>query len=749
MAVFAQKTNDSTAKDISLDEIVISGSRFDEKKKNIIQKIEIITAAKIQRTNAQNMGDLLLNAANVFVQKSQQGGSSPVIRGFEASRVLLVVDGVRMNNAIYRSGHLQNIITVDQNMLERVEVLQGPSSTLFGSDALGGAVHMITKNPVLADGGKKRSIKYNGLTRYSSANQEKSLHADLSVGGKQWGSLTSITFSDFGDMRMGRRDKKGFEGFGTRPFYIRPFDGHNGDTILKNRNDRIQIYSGYTQTDIMQKFLFAPSKKISHTINFQHSRSSHVPRYDRLQDLRNGMLRFAVWEYGPQLRSMAAYNLKAKNVGGIFNEYNLVASVQDIEESRITREYKRYDRHDSRIERVGVVGLTIDGRRKFKRDELTVGIDLQSNRVRSSATRKNLITGTESKLDTRYPDGGSTMNFAAVYFQHIKKFSNGKWVLNDGLRTQYVSLRSSIEDNSFFQLPVTSVIQNNTALTGNLGLIFNPSPGLRISSGLATGFRAPNVDDLSKLFESSTAARQVVVPNPDVAPEYTTSIDLNINQKWGKVIELNASAFYTFFDNAIIKAPFRLNGQDSILYYNVRSQVLASQNINRARLYGWNAEIKVRAWKHWNGYGSFNLVRGSFDADISKPSRMYLFQPDGTYRLTDAFVNRKPLDHIPPVHGKLSVQYENERVYLEGFVLYNGWKRLDQYNTDGEDNPQYATTKGTPSWNTLNFRAGYRIGEKWLFQASIENLMDRNYRYFASGFSAAGRNLSISIRHSL
>src|SRR5829696_1479056 len=114
-----------------LDEVVFSANKFSEKKRNVAQRIDIISSQEIERINTQNTGDLLLNTGNIFVQKSQQGGSSPVIRGFEASRVLLVVDGIRMNNAIYRSGHLQNVITIDQNMLERVEMIYGPASTLY------------------------------------------------------------------------------------------------------------------------------------------------------------------------------------------------------------------------------------------------------------------------------------------------------------------------------------------------------------------------------------------------------------------------------------------------------------------------------------------------------------------------------------------------------------------------------------------------------------------------------------------
>ncbi|MEY3433180.1 MAG: hypothetical protein RL131_1116, partial [Bacteroidota bacterium] len=301
-----QAQSDTTA--TQLENIVISGSKFAEKKKNIIQKIDIITQKDIARVNAQNMGDLLMSTGNVFVQKSQQGGSSPVIRGFEASRVLLVIDGVRMNNAIFRSGHLQNVITVDQNILERVEISQGPSSTLYGSDALGGAVHMMTRQPQLAKDGKKSNLFSHAMVRYSSANSEKTIHADVNLGKKKWGFLTSATQSEFGDMRMGKKDRKGFEGFGTRPFYIKPFDGIQGDTVVRNSNERLQRFSGYTQIDLLQKIIYKPNEKNTHGLNFQISHSSDIPRYDRLQDVRNGALRFASWYYGPQERKMLSYH---------------------------------------------------------------------------------------------------------------------------------------------------------------------------------------------------------------------------------------------------------------------------------------------------------------------------------------------------------------------------------------------------------------------------------------------------------
>ena len=746
--VHAQQSRDSSAQK-ELIEIVVSGNKFAEKKKNIVQKIDIISSSYIKKANAQNMGDLLMSTGNVFVQKSQQGGSSPVIRGFEASRVLFVVDGVRMNNLIYRSGHLQNIITVDQNILESVELLQGPSSTLFGSDALGGAVHMISKQPVLSKENEKTKISANFFSRYSSANTENTIHSDVSIGWKKFGLLTSITRSDFGDSKIGKRDMKGFEGFGTRPFYIQPFNGITGDTIVKNNNDRIQKFSGYQQTDFTQKILYKSNAKTSHGLNIQYSNSSDVPRYDRLQDTRAGVLRFASWYYGPQKRSLFAYNFSANNRIGFFNEYNATLSYQSIEESRITREYKRYDRFDKRIEQVGVVGLTIDARKKLKQDEITAGIDLQLNDLHSTASRTNLLTNAIAPLDSRYPDGKNRMNNFAVYTQHIHKFKGQKWILNEGLRIQYIALKSTIINNSFFSLPVTNIVQKNTAITGNIGMVYMPSTSTRIKFGYASGFRAPNIDDLAKIFESSTAARQVVIPNANLKPEFTHGFDAELVKALGKAVEFEVGAFYTDFTNAIIKAPFRLNGQDSINYNGVQSQVLASQNINQAYILGGNVRLSVKAGKNWKFNSTFNFTKGRFKTDATKASLVYQLQSNGNYALVQSKVSTKPLDHIPPSFGKMSVGYDNQKLYAELTMLFNGWKKLDQYNADGEDNAQYATAKGTPAWQTLNLKTGLQVNKGLGIHAGVENILDLNYRYFASGFSAPGRNWIITLRLNL
>lgn len=743
-----QEQQDTSSKE--LNEIVISANKFPEKKLNVAQRIDVISSKFISKVNAQNTGDLLSSTGNVFVQKSQQGGSSPVIRGFEASRVLLVIDGVRMNNLIYRSGHLQNAITVDQNMLERMEVLYGPASTIYGSDALGGVVHFRTKAPKPAEDGKAFTSSGNGFVRYSSANEEKTVHADANLGWKKFAWLQSYSYSDFGDVKMGSNYPHKYPGFGKRDSFVAHINGI--DTVVKNKNTRVQKFSGYQQWDMLQKFLLKQSEKVNHVLNLQYSNTTNVPRYDRLQDTRNfggligNTLRYAEWYYGPQERFFGSYELNIQKAG-FFDALTANINYQDIEESRYTREFKRYDRLDGRVEKVNVWGFTADSRKKWKDHELTLGFDGQLNNLKSTASRVNINTGASSKLDTRYPDGKNKMNNFGIFAQHTYKFKNRKFVLNDGLRLQTISLRSTLVDTALlFHLPYTEIKQNNFTVTGNAGLIYLPVAGSKLSVNFSTGFRAPNVDDLAKIFESSTSARQLVVPNPDIKPEKTYNIDLGISQNIGKNVRIEVSIFYTWFRDALVKAPFQLNGKDSIIYEGVKSQVLANTNANKAYLYGFSATFFAGFAQHFTFSSTITSTNGRFETDNSKNSNVYEKQPTGSYALVSRKVSSKPLDHIPPVFGKTSLSYENKGILAEVYAQYNGWKRLDRYNADGEDNAQYATADGMPSWATLNFRSSYSLKKKITAQFTVENLLDRNYRYFASGFSAPGRNFILALR---
>lgn len=694
---------------INLADVIVSGTRFETLRKESPQDISIIDKKQIAFQNSGNSALLLEQSGEVFVQKSQAGGGSPVLRGFEANKVLIVVDGVRMNNAIFRGGHLQNVLRVDQNILERVEVVMGPSSVNFGSDALGGVMHFRTRDA------KYEHFEANTFLRHGTVNNEASAHFDLNIGLKNIAFLTSFTASHFGDLRMGENFKKGYEGFGLRENYLEYVNGM--DELQVNNDPYVQRPSAYNQYDFLQK-MNLKTGNFSHGFNFQASLSSSVPRYDRLTDRSAGNLRFAEWNYGPEVRLMASYNLELPKTK-LFEKGNIITSLQYFGESRITRSAFNYLR-TSQNEGVSVLSLNADFQKNLRNHSVQYGLELIDNSVTSRASNYNLQgqSSTMMAAQTRYPDGGSGTRSYAVYLSDHYKI-NPKLLMNGGLRFNYADLNANFKTKDFFPFEGNSTSQNNTAFSGNLGLIYLPSKGTRVKSLLSTGFRTPNIDDLAKVFDS--AAGTLIVPNPNLGPEYTYNAELGISQEFCGKLSLEATYFYTFLRNAIVISDFALNGNRTFLFQGVESRVVAMQNQAQATVQGWNAKLNYKISKELNFLSTLTYTKGSLE-------------------------NGTPLDHIPPLFGKTSLHYQAQKLQIEVFSIFNGWKRIEDYSPNGEDNLQYATEDGSPSWWTLNFRTSYAINHDWTLQFSLENILDRNYRNFASGISAAGRNFLFTVR---
>jgi hemoglobin/transferrin/lactoferrin receptor protein len=718
--VAAQEAGDSAAiKTVSLDEVVISVNKFSETKKTLAQQVAVIDRMQIRDIQAQNTADLLTSTGSVFVQKSQMGGGSPVIRGFEASRIVLVVDGVRMNNIIYRAGHLQNIITLDNASLERVEVLYGPSSTIYGSDALGGVIHFYTIAPRFAAEDQKTNIGVNAFARYGSVNNEMTGHLDFNIGGKKFASLTSVTYSCFGDLKSGRNQNPFYEGsFGERPYYAERINGV--DSLVENSNKYKQVQSAYKQYDLMQKFAFKQSDKITHKLNVQFSNSGDVPRYDRLTDVSGGGLKYAEWYYGPQTRLLGAYDFEYSNVASFFNQIHAGISYQMLEESRHQRRFGK-DNLQHRIENVNVIGANVDLQRNMKKHVLRLGADLQYNTLKSTANEEDIVSGVSTPLDTRYPDGVNTMLTFGIYASHTWQISP-VLALTDGLRVGYSMLHSTFVDTTFFNFPFSDVHQNEVVYSGSLGLIHAPSDQMKLSFLVSTGYRTPNVDDLSKVFESS--AGTVIVPNPDLKPEKTVNFELGLTRIFEKKVLWENSIYYTHFFDAIVADRFTYDGKDSLMYDGSMSLVLANQNKRQAYLYGISSELNAQLADHLNFIFGINYIYGRIKTDSS-----------------DA-----PMDHIPPLMMHAGFAYKYKNFGADFNLLFNGSKRLKDYYLNGEDNEQYATPMGMPAWLIANLHLSYKTCKYITIQAGIDNIFDTQYRVFASGINAPGRNIFATLR---
>ena len=679
------------------------------------QQIEVITARQMQFGNPMTSASVLENSGLVSVQRSQLGGGSPQMRGFEANKVLLVLDGVRMNNAIYRSGHVQNAITVDANVLEKTEVYFGPSSVLFGSDALGGTVHFKTKKPILSQSPEKIT-QVNMMGRVASASEERTFHVDLMLGTKKWGFLSSITHADFGDLRMGKNRRHGYEDWGKIPIYAAQEEGV--DVIRKNGNYNIQRFTGYSQLDLLQKVIYKVSDRAQLSVNLQYSNSTDIPRFDRLNDSQDDGLKWAEWYYGPQRRILTSASLELTD-RKYFTEGSITAAYQRIDEDRVDRRFGRTARFTNE-EDLKVYSLNADFRLKAENSVTWFyGSEVVFNDVVSNAFEEDVLTGEKNSAITRYPNGGSSYNTFALYGSRNKVISK-KTDYTLGVRYSHILANSKVVENEFYSLPYSDIKINDGALTASAGIVHRPSKNWKIAGGIATGFKSPNVDDYGKIFEKDGF---VIVPNADLKSEYIYSADVTLERSLlDKKLKVSATPYFTYLTNAIVRRDTLVNGSNQFLIEGAFAKVQTNKNAAQATIYGFSSQVRYLISSNWLASATYNYTYGQ---DLT---------------------NDVAMAHIAPEFGKVSIEFQKDRVTAEAYMMYASQKSLGRYGPGTADNLIEAVEIGTPAWQTFNLRTSTKISKTVVLQLAVENILDTHYKAFASGLSAPGRNIIMSLK---
>lgn len=699
-----------------LNEVTISSNRWVQQSDEIPQKITVITPQEVLINNPQTSADLLSLSRQVFVQKSQLGGGSPMIRGFATNRVLLVVDGVRMNNAIFRSGNVQNVISIDANAVEHAEVLFGPGSVVYGSDAIGGVMSFQTIMPKTSD---RQLTIGNALARYSSANNERTGHLDLIYSIPSFSSATSISFSEFDDLTIGTNGDAWHE----RKEYVTTINGI--DSVVKNSDPNIQTPSGYNQINLMQKLLYAPSDQWKIEYGFHYSATSDVPRYDRLTQYRNGALRFAQWYYGPQRWMMNSLNIQYLQPTLLFDRAKFTAAHQEFQESRHDRAFRSTSlRHQ--YERVIAHSFNADIEKIYNEGrELYYGGEIIINTISSTARREDMTTKRLMPTITRYPDG-STWNSYAAYAMVNMSISE-RLKISSGVRYNLVTVTASF-DSSFLHFPFPSVNITPGAVTGSCGGVYKLSERWQVHMNFSTGFRAPNIDDIGKIFESSPGA--LIVPNPNLQPEYAYNADLRLVGIAYDNIKVDFSGFYTLLHDAIVVRPFSLHGNDSILFEGTFSEVRALQNTSKAYVYGTTAMVEYNTLEHFSARATVNWQYGR---ELDNASNTFV-----------------PMRHVAPLFGSVECTYNMGRMLMTGSVIYNGEFSNNELSPTLEDVNNFPLDKNgtpfSPSWYTLNIKGRYSLTNSVHLIGGVENILDVRYRTYSSGISSPGRNIIVAIQ---
>lgn len=699
-----------------LDEVVLSVSKFGQSKRDVPQQVVSITSEDVLFSNPQTAADLLESSGQVYVQKSQLGGGSPLIRGFSTNRLLIAVDGVRFNTAIFRGGNVQNVISIDPFAIERTEVILGPGSVPYGSDAVGGVMNFYTKKPKFSfeDG---MAISGNGTARYATANNEKTGHFDFNIGMKEWAFLTSVTYSDFDDLRMGSKGPDDY----LRTEFVETINGV--DTVVPNEDPLVQKPTGYNQINAMQKIRYMPSDKWDFNLGLFYTTTSDYPRYDRLIRRRDGELRSAEWYYGPQ--EWISGNLQARNTAynnGFFDESIATISFQRFKESRNDRDFGESILFQTE-EKVNAYTAAWDFEKDWNKAKFNYGVEYVFNQVNSEGQQTDITNGTSTPDASRYPDGSTWQSLAA--YASLQSKLTETLSLQGGLRYNHILVDATFDDR-FFDFPFSEANISTGALTGSAGLAWQASDILGWKLNFGTAFRAPNIDDVGKIFDSEPGS--VVVPNPDLKSEYAYNGELGATLDFSKVFKLEMATFYTVLEDALVRRDFNLNGVTEIEYQGELSTVQAIQNAAKAEVYGFEVGVEVNFTRDLQLTSHYNITDGFAEED------------DGT---------KAPSRHIAPQFGNSHLVYQWKKLKLDAFAEYNGQFDFEDlapsqvnndflYALDDNGNPF------APNWYTLNFGAQYSITEALQVNAVLENITDQRYRPYSSGITAAGRNLIVA-----
>ena len=526
--------------ELRVDEsVIVSASRADRAASEVPRSTVGVPRAALEERADRTSPEALQDRSGGWVQKTNHGGGSPFLRGLVGNQVLVLIDGVRLNNATFRLGPNQYMNTIDAFSLDRIEVLRGSGSVQYGSDALGGVINLITPLPRLTQGG----LIAGGAvaTRLVSSGMEQTVRAEGHVAGPRAGMRGGVTLRDFGDLVAGGS-------LGT------------------------EAPSGYQEYDADAAATWAPSNRTTITGVFQSVYQVEVPRFDQVA--QRG---YDVYEFDPQSRRLG------------YLQWQQVVAADWLDLTRMTVSWQRSDegrrrrRTGSTIETtesdtVATAGLSADfyGRMPGL-SGWSAGVELYYDTVRSWRRDTNLATGASKPMRGLYPDGSTRLSVSAFAMGHLPL---RRAVLDIGARYSRDDVQA--DDPVFGPSNITP-----HAVVGSASLRVPIGRGLSAFGSVAQAFRAPNIDDLSTLGPFDFG---VEVPPPSLEPERSVAFELGIKANTAS-IAANVAIFQLQLRDLIDRQPATFEGSpvwDGQAVYQ-------RANIGEAYVRGVEADVEWRA----------------------------------------------------------------------------------------------------------------------------------------------------------
>ena len=535
---------------LDLEDVFVTASRAERDMVDIPESVNLVSSREIRERNSRTSAEALREEVGVFVQKTNHGGGSAIIRGLSSNQILLLVDGIRLNNSIYRLGNHQYLTTVDHQMVERIEVVRGPTSVLYGSDALGGTINLITRKPPVED--IERSLGARSFLRYATADQEKTVRGEVILGSNRYAFRTAFSLKQFGDLRRGA----------------------NGNDHEISGNELVQSPTGFGGYDIDTKLITNLTDDQTITLAHQFAKQEEVPRYDKYH--YSGYHR---WLYHPQNRMLTYAVYENEGINAIFDVVRATVSLHLQKEGRNIQK-KESSSIQNELDEVATKGFSLSGIRGRGRHQIVAGAELYHDDVASERSYSDPLTGTSTDDDRgRYPDG-ATYQSIGLYLQDEMKMTD-RWMIKLGVRhSQY---RAEFDMNS--AVPYS---QTFSSFTGAVGSVFRLSDYVSANLNLAQAFRAPNLSDMAKLGESKGDVYEV--PNTNLQPEKLMNIDMGLKISTEST-RTDITVYRSFITDLLVSVDATYAGADTLVNDDQVFKVKTKKNLGEAIIQG--AEIAV------------------------------------------------------------------------------------------------------------------------------------------------------------
>ncbi|MFW6162470.1 MAG: TonB-dependent receptor plug domain-containing protein [Planctomycetota bacterium] len=669
----------------TLPEIVVTASRrdmavFDAPYATDVFRFDYITHRKMPRTVPEILGEDPM----VMVQKTGHGQGAPFLRGFTGFRTLFLIDGIRLNNSVFRDGPNQYWNTVDALSLERLEMVRGPGSVLYGSDAIGGTVNAITRGREEFPDGFHWSRRL--YTRFASAEDSAIGRAEISGNlDQRLGLLMGVSLKRFGELEGG-------QDIGTHP----KTDYHERDCDLKLV---YRLDEHRTVTFAHQRVTLDDAWRTHKTI---HGISWHGTTVgDELARILD------------QERDLTYLRYEADGLDGFIQSMKLTASYHVQEEERFRR--RTGDRIDRQGFEVRTLGLDAQFSSATPIGLLTYGVEWYHDDV-DTFKRKLNPDGTIQSVAIQGPVGDdATYDLVGLYLQDEIAITER---LDAILGVRYTWAKADadrVEDPETGE--VVGVEDDWDTVVGSARLVYRATEHWNVWGGVSQGFRAPNLSDLTRL--DTARSGEIETPSPGLDPEQFCTAELGVKARYPRT-RLELTGYCTRIRDMIVRFPTGDIVDDD--------REVQKANVGDGYVTGIEARARHQVTDTVSVFAAAAWTRGEVD----------------TFPTSAQIESREPMSRIPPLTGLLGVRWEHPSRQFWAETVVRMADEQDRLSPRDEGDTQRIPPGGTPGYGVWDIRVGARVTADLHVSAACENVLDKDYRIHGSGVNEPGRNFILA-----